>query len=85
MDSQALPYCHDGPACEDLAAAVRAIKPSVLIGISDGSAPIAFTADVCAAMAAEHRRPVIFPLSQPGARSACGGGRWGGGSGSELV
>ena len=64
---QALPYCHDGPVCEDLAAAVRTIKPSVLIGISDGGAPMAFGRDVCAAMAAEHERPVILPLSQPGA------------------
>lgn len=68
---QALPYCHDGPVCEDLAAAVRTIKLSVLIGISDGGAPMAFGRDVCEAMAAEHDRPVILPLSQPGAaRSA---------------
>ncbi len=67
-DAQALPYCHDGPVCADLAAAVATIRPSVLIGISDGGPPIAFTREVCGAMAAQHAAPLILPLSQPGAR-----------------
>jgi len=66
--AQALPYCHDGPVCADLAAAVATIRPSVLIGISDGGPPIAFTREVCGAMAAHHAAPLILPLSQPGAR-----------------
>lgn len=32
LESYKLPYCHSGPACGDLAAAVQTIKPTVLVG-----------------------------------------------------
>ena len=69
MPDHLLPYCHEGgghPACPDLASAVAAIKPSVLIGISDGAASLRFGRDVVEAMAAAHARPIILPLSYPG-------------------
>ena len=65
-----LPYCHEGRACPDLASAVVQIRPSVLIGISDGAATLRFGRDVVEAMAAAHARPVILPLSYPGTPAA---------------
>ena len=46
---------------------VRAVKPTVLIGVSGQSG--AFTEEVVRAMARGVPRPVIFPLSNPTARS----------------
>ena len=68
MPDHLLPYCHEGGhVCPDLASAVAAIKPSVLIGISDGNASVRFGRGVVEAMAAAHARPIILPLSYPGA------------------
>lgn len=47
LESYKLPYCHTGPACNDLASAVRLLKPTVLVGLSThGSPPFPFTPDV---------------------------------------
>lgn len=67
LPDHALPYCHEGPPCSDLAAAVAALRPSVLIGVSDGAPSVQFTRGVCEDLARLHERPIIMPLSLPGA------------------
>src|SRR5262249_28277527 len=48
---------------DDLLAVVRALRPSVLIGVS--GAPGAFSEPVVREMAAHVARPLVFPLSNP--------------------
>jgi len=50
-----------------LAAVVRALRPTVLIGVSGAAG--AFTEEVVRVMAAGAERPVIFPLSNPTSQS----------------
>lgn len=67
LPDHALPYCRDGPGYPDLRSAAAAIKPSVLIGISDGATPsVQFCRGMCEDLAAAHARPIIMPLSLPG-------------------
>jgi malic enzyme len=47
----------------DLAAAVRAVKPTVLVGCS--GQPGLFTEEVIRAMASTAARPIVFPMSNP--------------------
>ena len=53
------------PCGSTLLEAVQQLRPTVLIGLSDGPPPHAFTQEVCQAMAAgsEHP-PLILPLSR---------------------
>ena len=62
-------YAKDLPATKDLAAAVEAFKPTVLIGVS--TTPGLFTEAVVKAVAANTDRPVILPLSNPTNRAEC--------------
>ena len=66
LPDHVLPYCHRGPSHPDLKSAVAALKPSVLIGISENSQAITFCQDVCQRLATAHDRPIIMPLSLPG-------------------
>ena len=66
LPDHVLPYCHDGPSHPDIKAAVAALKPSVLIGISEGSQGITFCQDVCQRLATAHERPILMPLSLSG-------------------
>ena len=73
LPDHALPYAHDGvPHAPDLAAAVAAIKPSVIVGTAGGGAgggpppaTLRFSREVLETMAAAHTAPVILPLSAP--------------------
>jgi malate dehydrogenase (oxaloacetate-decarboxylating)(NADP+) len=62
-------FAHDHPPIADLAAAVEAIRPTVLVGASGQAG--AFTAPVLAAMARLNERPVIFALSNPTSKAEC--------------
>jgi malate dehydrogenase (oxaloacetate-decarboxylating)(NADP+) len=63
------PYAHDHAWLPDLASAVSALKPSILIGVS--GQPQTFTRPVIETMAALNDRPVIFALSNPTTKSEC--------------
>jgi malate dehydrogenase (oxaloacetate-decarboxylating)(NADP+) len=64
-------YAHPfaGGSAATLIEAVRAVRPSVLIGVS--TVAKAFTEEVIREMASLNRRPVIFPYSNPTSRSEC--------------
>ncbi|KAK9837421.1 hypothetical protein WJX81_001177 [Elliptochloris bilobata] len=64
-----LPFAHDVPSQADLLAAVRALRPTALIGVS--TARGAFSAAVLRAMAELNARPIIFPLSNPNSKAEC--------------
>ena len=62
-------YAHPAKATKDLLAAVGAVKPTILIGVSTTGG--AFTEPVVRAMAKLNDRPIIFPLSNPTDRAEC--------------
>jgi malate dehydrogenase (oxaloacetate-decarboxylating)(NADP+) len=62
-------YAHDHKACADLATAVEAIRPTMLIGVS-GQAKT-FTQSILCSMANNNERPVIFALSNPTSKAEC--------------
>ena len=64
-----LPYAHDYPACDDFLEAVRALKPTAILGLS--GQPNTFTKDIVEAMAKNNDRPVIFALSNPTSKAEC--------------
>ena len=63
------PFAHEHPAIDDFAAAVEALKPTAIIGVS--TAAKAFSQRVIEAMARINERPIIFPYSNPTSRSEC--------------
>jgi malate dehydrogenase (oxaloacetate-decarboxylating)(NADP+) len=74
------PYAHDHPPVAGLADAVRALRPTGLIGVS--GQPQLFTRRVLETMAEVTLRPLIFALSNPTSRAECTADqayRWSGG------
>jgi malate dehydrogenase (oxaloacetate-decarboxylating)(NADP+) len=63
------PYAHEHAALPDLLQAVRALRPTALIGVS--GQPQTFTQPVVAAMTAQNERPLIFALSNPTSKAEC--------------
>ena len=64
-----LRFAHDHAPVKDLAAAVEALQPNAIIGVSGMSG--AFTAPVVQTMARLNARPIIFALSNPTSKSEC--------------
>ena len=64
-----MPYAHDHAAMPNLLAAVEALKPTMLIGVS--GMPSSFTEAVVKAMGRLNARPVIFALSNPTSQAEC--------------
>ena len=62
-------FVREGELLKTLPEAVRALKPTVLIGTS--TQPQTFTQEVVEAMRAYCERPVIFPYSNPTSKSEC--------------
>jgi len=63
------PYAHDHPPLDSLLDAVKALKPTAILGLS--GQPGTFTREVVAAMAEINERPIIFALSNPTSMAEC--------------
>jgi malate dehydrogenase (oxaloacetate-decarboxylating)(NADP+) len=62
-------FAHDAPPAPDLLAAIRAIRPTALVGVS--TSPKAFGQEVIEEMSRLDARPMIFALSNPTSKSEC--------------
>ena len=63
------PFAHDHAPIDTFIAAVKAIRPTAIIGVS--TVPKLFNQAVIEAMAEINDRPIIFPYSNPTSRSEC--------------
>jgi len=63
------PYAHSRAPVADFLGAVRALKPTAIIGV--GATPNTFTREVIEAMTQLNERPIVFALSNPTSRSEC--------------
>ena len=63
------PYAHEHEYIDNLLDAVKALKPTALLGLS--GQPQTFTQDVVEAMAEINERPIIFALSNPTSMAEC--------------
>ena len=64
-----LHYAHEQAPCGDLLSAVKAIKPTMLIGASGQWKT--FTQEIVSLMGEFNQRPVIFALSNPTSKAEC--------------
>jgi malate dehydrogenase (oxaloacetate-decarboxylating)(NADP+) len=63
------PYAHPHPPIKDLLAAIEALRPNALVGVS--GQPQTFTREVLEAMGRINERPIIFALSNPTSKCEC--------------
>jgi malate dehydrogenase (oxaloacetate-decarboxylating)(NADP+) len=63
------PFAHEHAPVSSFVAAVEAIKPAAIIGVS--TVPKLFNQAVIEAMSRINERPIIFPYSNPTSRSEC--------------
>src|SRR3984957_13876865 len=63
------PFAQDHAPISKFVEAVKALKPTGIIGVS--GIPKLFTREVIEAMAELNQRPIIFPYSNPTSRSEC--------------
>jgi malate dehydrogenase (oxaloacetate-decarboxylating)(NADP+) len=63
------PYAHEHVGAATLLDAVKALRPTTIIGVAAVGG--AFTEDVVRTMAAQNERPVVFALSNPTSKSEC--------------
>jgi malate dehydrogenase (oxaloacetate-decarboxylating)(NADP+) len=64
-----LAYAHEHAPAAEFLAAVRALRPTAIIGVAAVGGT--FTEDVVREMARLHRHPVVFALSNPTSKSEC--------------
>ena len=62
-------YAHDQKPTDDFVAAIDALKPTAIIGVS--TIAKAFNQQVIEAMSEVNERPIIFPYSNPTSHSEC--------------
>jgi malate dehydrogenase (oxaloacetate-decarboxylating)(NADP+) len=63
------PYAHEHGPVADFLGAVRALKPTAIIGV--GATPGMFTREVIEEMTRLNGRPIVFALSNPTSKSEC--------------
>jgi len=63
------PYAHEHAPSTDLVGAIRALRPTVLIGVAATGGT--FTREVLGAMSDLNRHPIVFALSNPTDKSEC--------------
>ncbi len=64
-----LRFAHEHPPVQDLTAAIEAVQPHALIGVSGMAA--AFTEGAVRTMGRLNRRPIVFALSNPTSKAEC--------------
>ena len=75
-----IPYAQEHAPIGDFLSAIKALKPTAIIGVSAVGG--AFTKDVLEEMARINKRPIVFALSNPTSQAECDaeqGYRWTGG------
>ena len=63
------PYAHPHAPVADFLGAVKALKPTAIIGVS--AMPNTFTREVIETMTQRNERPIVFALSNPTSRAEC--------------
>ena len=63
------PYAHEHAPVADFLGAVRALRPTAIIGV--GATPGLFTRAVIEEMSRINERPIVFALSNPTSKSEC--------------
>ena len=69
LASHKVAYAHDHPAVDDFVAAIKALKPTGIIGVAAVGGT--FTREVLEEMAKINKRPIVFALSNPTSQSEC--------------
>jgi malate dehydrogenase (oxaloacetate-decarboxylating)(NADP+) len=75
-----LPYAHEHAPIGDFIAAVKALRPTAIIGVA--ATPGTFTQEVIETLGAINERPIVFALSNPTSKAECTAEqayRWSGG------